>query len=541
MKYSWLLLFCALAPSLLAQNGDKPGETQEASPIHAPPAPVLTAEQALKSFQLQPGFRIEFVASEPMIQAPVEIEFDPDGRLYVLEMRDFMRTADGDGDGDGPHHGRVSVLEDTDGDGRMDKSTVFVDDLLMPRAIAVVRGGLLVAEPPHLWFFQDTDGDGKADKKEEVSSDYGNQSNPEHNANGLLWARDNWIYSANHPLRYRNINGYWEKGVIQVRGQWGITEDDYGRLFFNSNSDQFRGDLVAGGYLLRNTNFKAPFGANVQLARDQSTFPVRVNPGVNRGYQKGTLRVDGTLAQFTAACAPCIYRGELFPTNFYGAAFVCEPAANLVRCNFLSEMDGMVTATNAFRNAEFLASKDERFRPVNLLNGPDGALYIVDMYHGIIQHKIYLTTYLRAQALSRHLEAPVDNGRIYRVLPVGRKRRAAPRLNSLSGPELVAQLRSRNGWTRDTAQQLLVEKRDFQSIEPLQDLAAAGEYPASIHALWALNAIGEINADLILRALSSPHPKVRATAVRVSEAFLRAEGKNELGEKIISMAKDPET
>src|SRR6185369_13167835 len=231
----------------------------------------------------------------------------------------------------------------------------------MPRAIAFVRGGLLVAEPPHLWFFRDENGDGKAEKKEEVSNDYGNQANPEHTANGLMWGRDNWIYSANHTVRYRNIRGYWEKDVTQFRGQWGITEDDYGRLFFNSNSDQFRGDLVPGQYFLRNSNFKSPFGLNVQIAREQSTFPGRVNPGVNRGYQKGTLRPDGTLAQFTGACGPCIYRGGLFPNKFHGAAFLCEPTANLVRCNLLTENEGMISATNAFPNAEFLTSTDERF------------------------------------------------------------------------------------------------------------------------------------------------------------------------------------
>lgn len=542
MRLSWLLLL-VWVPFAHGQNGDKAGEVQAPPPgIKAPPAPPLSVEEALKSFRMQPGFQVEVVASEPLIEAPVEIEFDPDGRLYVLEMRDFMPNVDGRGED--RRTGRVSVLEDTNGDGRMDKSTVFVDGLLMPRAIAVTRGGLLVAEPPHLWFFKDTNGDRKADEKEEVSNDYGSQANPEHNANGLLWARDNWIYSANHTLRYRNIGGYWEKGPTQFRGQWGITQDDYGRLFFNSNSDQFRGDLVPGNYLLRNPNLKTTFGANVQIARDQATYPVRVNPGVNRGYQKGTLRADGTLAQFTAACGPCIYRGDLLPPEYYGAAFLCEPSANLVRCNFLHENEGVISAANAFPNAEFLASTDERFRPVNIANGPDGGLYIVDLYRGVIQHRIYLTTYLRNQSLERELEAPLKNGRIYRVTAARAdpaKRKPAPKLNALSPADLVGQLGSTNGWVRDAAQQLLVEKRDFQSYEPLQELAARGEYPSAIHALWVLNALGEINSDTMLKAFNSPHAKVRATAVRVGEAFLRAEGKNEIGQKIIALAADPDT
>jgi len=421
MKF-WVFIVLAFGfIPVFAQRGDNPGETQTPPPIAkaVPPAPPLKVDEALKSFRLQPGFRIEAVASDPMIESPVEIEFDGNGRMYVLEMRGFMPNIDGKGE-DQPV-GRVSLLEDQDGDGRMDKSTVFVEGLLMPRAIAVVRGGLLVAEPPHLWFFHDTNGDGKSDEKEEVASNYGNQSNPEHNANGLLWGRDNWIYSANHTMRYRNLEGDWQKDITVPRGQWGISQDDYGRLFFNSNSDPFRGDLVPSQYLMRNPNFKSPAGNNVALEKSRAVFPSRMNPGVNRGYQKGQLRADGTLATFTGACGPSIYRGDLFPKKYYGSGFLCEPTGNLVRCELLEEKDGFITATNAFGETEFLSSSDERFRPVNTCNGPDGALYVVDIYRGVLQHRMYVTSYLRNQALSRGLDSPVNLGRIYRILPEGEK------------------------------------------------------------------------------------------------------------------------
>ena len=452
--------------------------------MNIPPAPPLSVDDALKSFRLQPGFEIEVVASEPMIETPVEIEFDEAGRMFVLEMRDFMPNVDGKGEDQ--RNGRVTLLEDADGDGRMDKHTVFAGDLLMPRAIAVVRGGLLVAEPPVLWFFRDTDGDGKADHKEMVSNDYGSQSNPEHNANGLLWGRDNWIYSANHTVRYRFSGSGWNKESTVFRGQWGLSQDDYGRLFFNSNSDQLRADLIPSEYLSRNKNFKSAFGVNVQLAKDQSTFPVRVNPGVNRGYQKGTLKPDGTLARYTAACGPSIYRGDLFPERFHGSAFVCEPAANMVRCNLLSEKDGIITATNAFPGEEFLASSDERFRPVNSSTGPDGALYIVDMYRGVIQHRMYVTTFLRQQVLDRKLETPLNQGRIYRVVPTGGRRPQPPNLAKMNASMLVAQLSATNGWVRDTAQRLLVERRDFVAIPLLERVVTGGTFPAAVHALWVL-------------------------------------------------------
>lgn len=523
------------AATALGQQGDKAGESQAPPPawMTIPPAPPLSPEEALKGFQLAPGFRIELVASEPMIEAPVEIEFAPDGSMFVLEMRGFMQSVDGKGE-DQPN-GRVSRLRDKDGDGRMDASTVFADGLVMPRAICIVNGGLLVAEPPNLWFL-DNDGDGKAEEKRAVSTDYGTQPNPEHNANGLLWGRDNWIYSANHTVRYRVVHGDWQKEPTNFRGQWGLSQDDYGRLYFNSNSDHLRGDLIPSQYFRRNPNLKGAFGANVQLIRDQTTFPIRVNPGVNRGYQKGTLKEDGKLARFTAACGPVIYRGDLFPNRFYGAAFICEPGGNFVRCDLLSEQNGLLAATNAFPGREFLASSDERFRPVNLANGPDGALYVADMYRGVIQHKIYVTTYLRDQVVERGLEKPLDLGRIYRVVPEKAELPKSTSLAGLSSIDLVAQLAQGNGWVRDTAQQLLVERNDAAALPALKRLVAHGHVPGAVHALWVLAGMGRLEgAELALKA---QHPKIRSAAIRVLEGNLRSEPANDLSRQILAMTND---
>jgi glucose/arabinose dehydrogenase/mono/diheme cytochrome c family protein len=535
MIWIWLVMFFVAVP-VVAQNGDKAGETQAPPTMEIPPAPPLSPEEALKSFRIQPGFRIELVAAEPQIEAPVEIEFDAAGNMYVLEMRGFMPNVEGRGEDQ--RTGRVTLLSDTNGDGRFETQRIFAENLLMPRAMAVVRGGLLIAEPPVLWFFRDADGDGKADGQEIVSSDYGNQKNPEHTANGLLWSLDNWIYSANHTTRYRRSGSRWESDGTIFRGQWGIAQDDFGRLFFNSNSDQLRADLVPAHYLSRNPNFKTAFGANVQIARDQSTFPIRVNPGVNRGYQKGTLKEDGTLARFTAACGPVIYRGDLFPEKFRGVAFVCEPAGNLVRCNLLTEQEGLITGTNAFPKAEFLASTDERFRPVNIFNGPDGALYLVDMYRGVIQHRIYLTTFLRNQAIDRKLDQPINMGRVYRIVPdsMPTNRPARIELATLSSSALVDQLNSTNGWTRDTAQRLLVERRDFVALPVLERLASAARFPGSMHALWTLHGIKALSTEPVMRALASNHPKVRATAVRVSEELLI--GDDSLVQKVFALADD---
>ncbi len=523
-----------------AQSGDNPGEEQPPPPpgMVIPSAPPLSPADAVKTLHVPPGFRVELVASDPMIQTPVEIEFDADGRMFVLEMRGYMPNAEGKGE-DQPV-GRVSLLEDTDGDGRMDKASVFADGLVMPRAIAVVGDAVIVAEPPRLWWFRDTNHDGKADEKTEIAHDYGGQANPEHTANGLLRAVDNWIYSANHTAKYRFSAGEWKQEPSAFRGQWGITQDDFGRLFFNSNSDLFRGDLVPDRYLTRNPNFKNGFGSNVQIEKSQAVWPMRVNPGVNRGYQKGQLRPDGTLATCTAACGPCIYRGDIFPARFYGAGFICEPTGNLVRCELLTEKDGIITGQNAFDQTEFLGSSDERFRPVNIANGPDGALYIVDMYHGIVEHRIYLTTYLRKQVESRQLDKFTNLGRIYRVVPEGFKHGPLKKLAAMTSPELVQQLRSKNGWTRDTAQRLLVERGDSEAIPELKALVKNNNEPlAQLHALWSLDGLGELDREVLINGLSASHTKIRAAAIRLSEPYLRAEGRSDVFDRVLALESDP--
>jgi glucose/arabinose dehydrogenase/mono/diheme cytochrome c family protein len=509
---------------MLAQNGDRRGEVQAPPPAHIviPPAPVLTPEQALKTFKLPPGFRIEAVATDPLVGDPISVQFGPDGRLWVLEMRGYMPDADANGEREPLC--TIAVLTDTDGDGRFDKRTVFVDKLVMPRAISLVGDGLLVGEPPHLWYYRDTKGTGVADSKTEIATDYGNITNPEHNANGLMWAMDNWIYSANFTARFRWLgDGKFRRDATVTRGQWGITQDDFGRLYYNSNSDPLRIDVVPTAYLKRNGNFNAT-GANVQLVpANLKVWPGRVTPGINRGYN--TLDADGKLYAVTAACGPVIYRGSLLPEEFRGDAFIAEPSGNLIKRIKVADKAGAVTGTNAYEGTEFLTSTDERFRPVNLFNGPDGALYIVDMYRGIIQHRIYVTSFLRKQIDERKLAEGLHYGRIWRVVPEG-----APKakfdfgLGRASAAELVTDLASPNGWVRDTAQRLLVEKRDPAATPALAKLAVDGAKPAAarLHALWALDGIGSLDRATVSAALADKDAHVSAAAVRLSENFIES-------------------
>lgn len=515
-----VVLLLSTAP-LLAQHGDKPGEAQQGVPEHikTPPAPVLIAEEAIKTLKVAPGFRAEIAAADPLVGDPVAMTFGPDGRIWVVEMRGFMRNADAKGELE--KVGTIAVLEDTDGDGRVDKRTVFLDGLVLPRAIALVGDGVLVAEPPHLWFCRDTNGDGRADEKTEVFSDYGGTSNPEHTANGLMWGLDNWIYNANHTQRFRYLgNGKFASESTLSRGQWGLSQDDTGRIFHNSNSDPLRADLVPTAYLRRNPFLTNAAGGNVQLApAGLPIWPGRVTTGVNRGYK--TLNAEGKITSVTAACGPLVYRSGLFPAEFYNNAFIVEPAGNLVKRLILIEADGTITARNAYEGSEFITSTDERFRPVNTANGPDGALYIVDMYRGIIQHRIYMTSFLRKQVDERGLADGIGMGRIYRIVPdTAVRSKVKFNLTTETSAQLVTRLRATNSWWRDTAQRLLVERRDPAAALLLKEVVRSGPPLARLHALWTLDGSSQLDRETVLAGLLDHDDRVTAAAIRLSEKWL---------------------
>jgi glucose/arabinose dehydrogenase len=320
--------FCS-APDALAQHKTNPGPADFALKFKLPPPKPLSPDEALKTFAIQEGYRIELVAAEPLIEAPVAISFDDQGRLYVVEMRGYMHDVPGSTEQEPT--GRISLLEDTDGDGRMDKTTVFLDNLVMPRSVMAVNGGALVAEPPNLFFCKDTDGDGKADTKEIVATDYGTfNGQHEHMANTPVWAMDNWIWSAKYNTKFRLMGGLWQKGPGLGRGQYGLCQDDAGRLFYNYNSDFLRADLLQGDALSRNPQLRNPTSLNSKVVNDQTVWPSHPTPGVNRGYGE-ILRPDGTLQSSTATCGALIYRGHALPADARGNAFIPEPAGNLVK------------------------------------------------------------------------------------------------------------------------------------------------------------------------------------------------------------------
>jgi mono/diheme cytochrome c family protein/glucose/arabinose dehydrogenase len=523
-----LAALCLGVAPLCAQIGDKAGEAQvPIVPANLiPPSAPLSAEEALRSFKVAPGYRIELVAEAPLVRHPTVLQFAPDGRLWVVEMTGYME--DFDGTTEAQAKGSVVVLSDTDGDGRMDKRTVFLDNIILPRALVLHRDGALVGAPPHLWFCRDTDGDGKADEKLEVATDFGVRvdparpqlANPERAPNALLWGHDGWLYAGAYTARFKFTDGKWVRENSTFRGQWGLAQDDYGRLYSNNNSDLLRVDVVNSSYLLRNPHLLRNTGLNTKAAVEQTVWPARVNPGINRGYRPEMLR-DFKLKECTAACGPWVYRSDLFPADAYGNAFICEPAGNLVKRLVLNPDKGLVKGVSFYDQQEFVASTDERFRPVNALTGPEGALYLVDMHHGVIQHRISLTSYLRKQGEDRGLISPLHLGRLWRVVPEGHKTTGLKGLAGLKPADLIAELGSGNEWRRETAQRLLVESGDKSLAAALTAFGAQTSSPMGrVHAMWTQHALGVTDWTLVSAGLADADPRVRAAALRVSESLV---------------------
>jgi mono/diheme cytochrome c family protein/glucose/arabinose dehydrogenase len=492
-------------------------------------SPPLSPEEALKTFYMPPGYRVELVAAEPMIQEPVAIDWDLEGRLWAVEMPGFMRNVAGSDEHD--PIGRVVVLEDTNRDGRMDKRTVFADGLVLARALKVLDRGVLVGEPPNAWLMRDTNGDLRMDTKELVTAEYGRREvDPENNANGFFWALDNRMHTAGQvDVHLRLKDGVFEVLKTLRRGEWGVTQDDAGRIYRNTNESALHVDLVPTPYFARNPNLVRTRGSYERLASYNPdlnvVWPVRPNPGTNRAYQVGIDRPDGTLAKFTTVCAPLVYRGDRLPADLHGNVFVAEPGANLVSRIILNDDGTTLRARKAYDTGEFLASTDERFRPVYLSDAPDGTLYIADMYRGILQHRVSLTIYLRDYILQRKLEEPTGLGRIYRVVHETTRRDNTTSLAAASPAQLVGALSHPNGWWRDTAQRLLVERGGKSVVPALVKLAeGAKDWRTRLHALWTLDGIDSIERSTVSKALEDASRDVRAAAIRVAERWLGEAG-----------------
>jgi mono/diheme cytochrome c family protein/glucose/arabinose dehydrogenase len=529
------LVLCSFMLSQCHKPNRPIPEKQAFKPSTINPVPTgdyLSPEESMKTIRLPEGYHLELVASEPVIQEPVAIVWDGNGRMYVAEMRSYMRDINGTGE-DLPIC-RITRLEDTDGDGKMDKHTVFIDSLVLPRMMLTLDDRLVVNETYtySLHSYRDTNGDGVADEKKLVyNNDKRDNANLEHQRSGLMWNIDNYIYITSSKARYRYVNGQMVADTIEGSGgQWGITRDDYGRIYYScagceSAATGFQQNPVYGWMDLPNQK-EGDFDA---------VWPIIATPDVEGGLKR--LRPDSTLNHFTASCGQTVYRGDRLPANLYGDLFIPEPVGRLIRRAKVSNVDGKIVLKNAYDRAEFIASTDMNFRPINMDTGPDGCMYIVDMYHGIIQEGNWTRpgSYLRNKILQKKLDKNIGRGRIYRLVHDGYKRGPQPKLLDASNEELVGYLNHPNGWWRDNAQKLLIVRNAQSTVPALQKLAK-GERPygkklapgkneptalARLHALWTLEGLQAIAPTLVKAALNDKDAQVRKAAIRISERYLK--------------------
>jgi putative membrane-bound dehydrogenase-like protein len=500
-------------------------------------APTEPAE-ALKTFTIAPGFRIEQVAAEPLVADPVAIAFDENARLYAVEMRGYSENRD-------ERVSRVRLLEDSNGDGKFDKSTVFLDGLLWPTAIFCWDGGVLIVDAPDIFYAKDTDGDGKADERRVLFTGLG-IGNVQGLANSFQWGLDNRIYLAisgsgaelkkdgdaqARPLSLRGRDiaidpRTWEVSPVSGGAQHGMSFDDWGNRFVCSNSDHLQEVMYEDRYLARNPYIAAPSprrsiaadGPQADVFRTSPIEPWRIVrtrlrvSGITPGIVEGGGRPAG---YFTGATGATIYRGNAWPEQWHGLAIVGDVGSNLVHRKRL-EPDGVgFIGRRIDEKSEFVSSSDIWFRPVQFANAPDGTLYILDMYREVIEHPASLPPVIK-----KHLDLTSgrDRGRLYRVVSDGFKQSSFPKLADAESQVLAATLQHPNGWHRDTAARLLYQRQDKKAIESLEKLARESAIPlARLHAICAIDGLGSLSEKVLLPRLSDKHPGVRQHAIRLSE------------------------
>ncbi|MEC8252342.1 MAG: discoidin domain-containing protein [Planctomycetota bacterium] len=523
-----LLVF---APALLAQQ-DAPRSPDPAKVARVRP---LTPAAAMAAMELPPGYRLELVASEPMIHEPAVIAWDGNGRMYVAEMRTYMQDIDGS-DELAPKS-RISLLDDTDGDGQMDAHTVFVDDLVLPRMLLTVQDGVVVRETGtlDLHLYRDTDGDGVADDKQLVFEGGGRGGNLEHQPTGLDWNIDNFLYVTYTNRRYR-----WRDGKIEAYpmpagdGQWGMTHDDWGQCFYSRAG----GEVVATSFQQNLQYGKLALPGQLEDGFHEC-WPIDDVPDVQGGPRR--VREDGSLNHFTGCCGQSVFRGDRLPEELRGNLFVPEPVGRLIRRATVHDVAGTRVLRNPHGKSEFLRTKDANFRPINTYTAPDGTMYIVDMYRGIIQEGNWVRkgSYLRGVVQEYGLDKNIGRGRIYRLVHEDYAPGPRPRMLDEPSADLVAHLAHPNGWWRDNAQKLLIVRNDRSAAPALRAMMRGHADPrARMHAMWTLHGLDLLRSEELVACLADVDPRCRAAAVRASETALTNDAPLGVRDAVVALATD---
>jgi putative membrane-bound dehydrogenase-like protein len=518
-----------------ARSGDPP---KDPVPAGAP----LSPGEALQSFRLEPGLRIELVAAEPMVVSPVACAFDARGRLYVAENRGYP-TGPGEGK---PPVGRIALLEDRDGDGRMDRRTEFAHGLTFPNGVMPWKDGLIVTCAPDVIWLHDADGDGQADERKVLFTGFSMGGSTQLRVSHPTLSVDNWIYltsgltggwvkSPEHPehravvlgrtdFRFRPDGRTFEPA--DGGSQFGLTFDDFGHRFICYNRVQVQHVVIPSAVLRRNPHLA--FSQTVQdCPAEMAPEPLKGHGAAARLYpiSRNVTTADSHAGTFTAACAVTVFRGTGLPDAHRGGAFSCDPTGNLVHFDRLEPAGATFTARRARAGVEVLASTDDWFRPVFLAQGPDGALYVCDMYRKTIEHPDYLPVEVRKRT---DFEAGKTMGRIWRVVRDDAKSEDLKRLRRVNladatVPQLCAAILDRDGWHRDSAHRLLLERADPEARAALSTIVTDPASPAAsvVHALRLLEALGGLTDDLVRRSLNHRSPGVRENALQLAEARLR--------------------
>ena len=487
--------------------------------------PPLTSGEARETFTLRPGYRIELMAAEPVVRDPVSFDWGPDGTLWVVEMSDYPLGLDGQGS----PGGRIVRLFDDDGNGRYDRSVVFLNKLSFPTGVRPWRGGALVTTVPRILFAKDLDGDGRADVTNTLYEGF-HHGNEQHLVNNLAWGLDNWFHCANGDsggeirsvltnvkvsIRGRDFRIRPGLGLLEVESgqtQFSRTRDDWGNWFGCSNPTPIFHFVLEDRYLRRNPHCVPPRSRKVLYPGESPVYPTSETlPRFNMPWQAN---------RFTSCNGIVAYRDTVLGAEFRGDAFVSEPVHNLVHHIDLRP-DGVSfhgSREVGQEEKEFVSSTDNWFRPTKLRVGPDGALWIADMYREVLEHPEY---FFMGPFAEFNVRAGEDRGRIYRVVPVDGELRPATKLTGTTSLALTEKLGSANGWVRDMAHQLLVERCDRSVAGRLREVAVgSSESLARLHALCALDGIGELDAATVTRSLADAHAGVRRHAVRLAQGFV---------------------
>lgn len=500
----------------------------------------------MKTFQLKEGFRIELFAAEPYVTDPVEMVFDERGNIFVVEMPDYPEMPEHD-----QGRGRIKILQDNDGDGRIDNAIIFADSLLDATSVLPWEGGLIVTAAPEILYLKDTDGDLRADKKEILFSGFF-ENNSEAQITSLRMGVDNWIYAANSgqagqvtfsrtpevpaksvrgtDFRFRLDRNQFEPET--GAGQFGLTMDDWGNRFMTQNTLHIRHAVIPWRYL--NRNAPVPSTAPLVNISDHELEMFQLTPPPywraertrrrQKQYDEQKLdRVEYAEDHFTGASGGTLYAGDAFPPEYYGNVFTGDVAGNLIHRDILVPLSDEPTFVarrgDDEQDREFLASTDSWFRPVNFSYGPDGYLYVIDMYRQHIETPLSIPEDLKEDM---DFFNGSDRGRIYRIVPENAA--GAPKafrdINSMSSRECVALLRHPSQWWRLQAQRILLHRQDLSVTGQLKSMMAEDEDArARLHALYTLEGLNALDHTLVRQAMQDPYSGVRLHAVRLSEQY----------------------